>query len=117
MSRNPFGYDDIFKCPAESFHEQTLPHLGSNSDEVSDDVASRPPVVTEPRSVVGPTQVNSKLLVSVGKGKETVIVVEEVLVCSMRALDFSVVSGGGDTDQLVADTVALQGDIESTGLV
>ena len=65
--------------------------LSSDGDEVTDDGESGAPVVTEPGSVVAPTQVNSELLVSVGEREEAVAVVEEVLVSTVGTLDLSVV--------------------------
>ena len=79
--------------------------LSSNGKEVTDDRESGTPVVTEPGSVVGPTQMNGKLFVSVGDGEEGVVVIEEVLVGTVRALYFSVMSGSSDTDQLMLDTI------------
>ena len=78
--------------------------LGSNGDEVADDGERGTPVVTEPGSVVGPTQVDSELLVSVGEGEEAVVVVEEMLVGAVGTFDFTVMSWGSDTDELVLDT-------------
>ena len=91
--------------------------LSSNGEEVTDDGGSGTPVVTEPGSVVGPTQVDSELFVSVGEGEEAVVVVEEVLVGTVGTFDFAVMSGGSDADQLVPDAEVLQGGVESAELI
>lgn len=94
-----------------------MSQLSSNSDEVADDGESGAPIVTEPGSVVAPTQVNSKLPVSIGERKETVVVVEEVLVGAVGTLDFAIMPGSGDADELMADAVVLQSDVEGARLV
>jgi len=57
------------------------------------------------------------LRIGVVQGEEAVVVIEEVLVGPVRALNFAVVSGRGDTNQLVMDTVVVQGDVKCRGLI
>jgi hypothetical protein len=93
------------------------PHLSSDSDEVADNGESGMPVVTKSGSVVAPTQVNSKLFVSVGKGKEPVVIIEEMLVSAVGSLNFTIMPGGGNSDEFMLDAIVFQGDIQNSRLV
>ena len=84
-----------------------MSQLGSNGEEVADDRESGAPVVTEPGSVVAPTQVGGELFISIGEREEAVIIVEEVLIGTVRTFHLSVMSRCGDANQLMLDAIVL----------
>ena len=59
----------------------------------------------------------SELRTKIGKGKETVGVVETLLIFAVAAFYFAVVSGRVWTDQLVPDPKACSGQLKACGQV
>ena len=69
------------------------------------------------REMVVPTVMPREQRLEIVEGVESLDSVEKLVVFTVTTLNFAVVSGRGDTNQLVMDTVVVQGDVKCRELV
>lgn len=64
-----------------------------------------------------PVQMDDKLAVCFVNGKETVIIVDEMLIGAVRALNFALVSWRSNSNELMVETPLIQSDVLGAGFL